>query len=90
MVQAWVGRSERDEGEGRAVARGSPDMGLWTRRYIECTVQLCGSMVWYVGGAEGRWLVRCGRGEQERVGRLDPCMRRLYVCGLLAFGNNSR
>ena len=27
MVQAWAGRSGRDEGEGRAVARGSPDMG---------------------------------------------------------------
>ena len=47
-------------------------------------------VVLYGGGAEGRWLVRCGRGEQERVGRLDPCMRRLYgVCGLLAFGNKA-
>ena len=52
MVQAWVGRSERDEGESRAVARGSPDMGLWTRRYIECS-------------CVGRW---CGMGAVQRGG----------------------
>ena len=80
MVQAWVGRSERDEGEGRAVARGSPDMG---RDGIECRG------VWFDGAWYGRrevagLSVRCGAG--MRIKGWAPCdVCESVCCGLSHF-----
>ena len=62
MVQAVSGRVGARglrERVGRAVARGSPDMG---RDGIECRG------VWFDGVVWGWWLVGAGAG-QERVGR---------------------